>query len=610
VSATENVAAAEPAPFTPAEPIREVVVDRPPDGSAPDHLERSVGIGVVWKLVGQFGVQGIRLVTVAILARILTPADYGAAALAIALASFAPTVADMGMGAALVQTDRATRVVRSTVFWASLSFGVAFSVLAAVAAGPIGRFLDDPRIGTIVAVGGLTFAICALASTSQAVFMREMKFRSIELRFWFALVVASGLAVMAATLGAGAWALVLQQVVLLATFAVALWWRAGWHPTFEFSGSVFRRLGSFAVRVAGGRWARLAELLVLSLLIGKLVGVPALGAWSFAMSTVILPLTVIAIPIAEVLFSAFSRLRGDRERMTALWLESNRFLAAVILPVLVGLVVVAPDLIPAVFGSHWHVSVGIIQILSIYVIIRSLQSWNSVVMDAVGRPGDAVDPARGPVFDSGGGRHRLTVERRGGGSRLRPKPAVCSRDSDADHRSLGTSGLPDNPGGAPLRRSRRHPRDGNRMPARTPDAFGTRRGHRRASRADDCARTARVRTGPMVARSRYPSAGGRCRPAACRGAEVRPPPARLAGLKGCPLRGRGPFRRFDAWKAGALVLGLAATSPVAGVICAGGGNPSLLVSNSRNAMIQSGERTWFLGLGLGTPAGLPGGQAL
>ena len=383
---SENTATTELADFTPSSTVEHDAVEGEPARRAPDHLERSVGVGVVWKLVGQAGVQGIRLVTVAVLARLLTPADYGAAAIAIALGSFAPSVADMGMGAALVQTDRATRVVRSTVFWASLAFGVAFSVLAVVSAGPIGRFLGDPRVGTIVAVGGLTFVICSLGSTSQAVFTRAMKFRSIELRFWFALVIASCVALVAATRGAGAWALVLQQVTLLATFAVALWWRAGWRPTFEFSASVFRELGSFAVRVAGGRWARLAELLVLSLLIGKLLGVSSLGAWSFAMSTVILPLTVIAIPIAEVLFSAFSRLRDDRPRMAALWLESNRFLAAVILPVLVGLIVVAPDLIPTVFGPHWHVSVGIIQILSIYVIIRSLQAWSSVLLDAVGRP--------------------------------------------------------------------------------------------------------------------------------------------------------------------------------------------------------------------------------
>ena len=119
------------------------------------------------------------------------------------------------------------------------------------------------------------------------------------------------------------------------------------------------------------------------------------------MSTVILPLTVIAIPIAEVLFSAFSRLRDERERIAALWLQSIRFLAAVILPVLVGLVVVAPDLIPAAFGAHWHVSVGIIQILSIYVIIRSLQSWSSVRHGRRRKAaGHALDAARGSLPDA------------------------------------------------------------------------------------------------------------------------------------------------------------------------------------------------------------------
>ena len=351
-----------------------------------DQMERLVGVGVGWKLTGQIFIQGVRLVTVAILARLLSPADYGAAAIPIALAMFAPTVADMGMASALVQVENATQRVRSTTLWASLAFGIGLSALFAASAAPVGRFLGDPQVGTMVAAGGLTFAICSIGSTSQAVFMREMRFRSIELRYWFALVVASVLAVVAASAGAGSWALVLQQIFLLSTFAAALWWRVPWRPTLEFSGAAFRRLGYFAIRVAGGRWVRLIELLALFLLIGKLLSVPALGAWMFAMSTVILPLTVIAIPIAEVLFSAFSRLRGERERMAALWLESVRYLAAVVLPLLTGLVVLAPDLIPTVFGSHWVVSVGIIQILSVYVVIRSLQSWGSVLMDAVGRP--------------------------------------------------------------------------------------------------------------------------------------------------------------------------------------------------------------------------------
>ena len=227
-------------------------------------MERLVGVGVGWKLGGQVFVQGIRLVTVAILARLLSPADYGVAAIAIALAMFAPTLADMGMGSALVQVERATQRVRSTTFWAGLAFGIGLSALLAASAVPVGMFLGDPQVGTMVAVGGLTFAICSIGSTSQAVFMREMKFRSIELRYWFAIAIASAIAVIAAAGGAGPWALVLQQIVLLATFTAALWWRTSWRPSLEFSGAAFRQLGSFAIRVAGGRWARLAELLVLS----------------------------------------------------------------------------------------------------------------------------------------------------------------------------------------------------------------------------------------------------------------------------------------------------------------------------------------------------------
>jgi PST family polysaccharide transporter len=179
---------------------------------------------------------------------------------------------------------------------------------------------------------------------------------------------------------------VLQQLVLMTTLSTMLWWRSGWRPTLEFSGSVFRELASFAIRIAGGRWARLIELLVMSLLIGRLAGVADLGAWTFAMSMVILPLSLIAIPIAEVLFSAFSRLREDPERMSALWLDSIAYLAAVLLPLLLGLMILSPDLVPLVFGSRWEVSVHVVQILCVYVLIRGLQSWGSVYMDAVGRP--------------------------------------------------------------------------------------------------------------------------------------------------------------------------------------------------------------------------------
>src|SRR4051794_28533409 len=97
-------------------------------GAAP-RMERLVGIGITWKLTAQVAVQMIRLITVAVLARLLAPRDYGAAAVAVALASFAPTVADMGIGSALVQAHDAPAKVRSTAFWAALASGFGLCLL-------------------------------------------------------------------------------------------------------------------------------------------------------------------------------------------------------------------------------------------------------------------------------------------------------------------------------------------------------------------------------------------------------------------------------------------------------------------------------------------------
>jgi PST family polysaccharide transporter len=349
-------------------------------------MEQLVGIGVRWKLAGQIAIQTMRLLTVAVLARLLTPHDYGAAAIAVALASFAPQLADMGIGSALVQAEDAPRTVRATAFWASVGSGVALLIIMAAAAEPVALFMGEPEVAGMVIAGGLTYALYAIGSASQAVYMREMKFRNIELRNWFALLTGGVVAIAAAAAGAGPWALALQQIAFIGTLVVGFWFRAGWRPALAFSRPVFRDLASFAIRVAGGRWARLFELLVLTVLIGRLASVAELGAWSFGMSMVILPLSLIAIPIAEVLFSAFSRLRNEPERMAALWLDSVGYLAAVLLPVMFGLMIVSPDLIPSVFGSRWEVSVVVVQILSVSVLIRGLQSWGSVYMDAVGRP--------------------------------------------------------------------------------------------------------------------------------------------------------------------------------------------------------------------------------
>ena len=128
------------------------------------------------------------------------------------------------------------------------------------------------------------------------------------------------------------------------------------------------------------------QALVAALLVGHLVGIEALGIWNFSLAIVVLPGLLLSAPLARVVYAAFARMRDDRERVTELWLNGIVLLAGAVLPVLVGLIAIAPDLIPVVFGRKWSPAVPVIQILAVFFMSRALQMWNTSVMDAANKP--------------------------------------------------------------------------------------------------------------------------------------------------------------------------------------------------------------------------------
>ena len=193
-------------------------------------------------------------------------------------------------------------------------------------------------------------------------------------------------AIVAAALGAGAWALVLQQVVLAAVTSALFILAARWRPSFEFSRTAFRSLSRFALPLTGGSGFIVLQGLLTVLLVGHLLGIEELGIWNLSMAIVIVPLSLLAAPLSRVIYAAFARMRESPERVAEVWLNGFTLLAAVVLPALFGLIAVAPDLIPLVFGSQWVPAVPVVQILCVLVMSRTLQTWNNAVMDAAGKP--------------------------------------------------------------------------------------------------------------------------------------------------------------------------------------------------------------------------------
>ena len=130
----------------------------------------------------------------------------------------------------------------------------------------------------------------------------------------------------------------------------------------------------------------LLQGLVAALFIGRLLGIDQLGIWTFSMATVIIPISLIVGPLTRLLYAAFARMRDDPRRMAEVWLNATGLLGAVALPMILGLIAVAPDAIPLAFGRQWTAAVPVVQILCVFVIARALQAWNTSVIDAAGKP--------------------------------------------------------------------------------------------------------------------------------------------------------------------------------------------------------------------------------
>jgi O-antigen/teichoic acid export membrane protein len=347
-------------------------------------LRAMVLAGVLWKILSQGFRQGSRLVVALILARLLTPEQFGVAAEVLVFSSLVIVFADLAFGAALIQRAEIDEDDRSTAFWACTAAGLTFTLLGIALAGPIAAFYHEPQVRPLFTALSLTFVLSSLSTVQESLLARDMAFKTLETRLMAATVVGAVVGVTTAALGGGAWAVILQSLSLSVCSTALLWAMSPWRPQLRFSWTALKRMASFSGFIFGHRLLYYLHRNSDNLLIGRFIGAAPLGAYAIAYNVILVPFSRIAAPIQDVLFPAFSRIQGDRDRIAAGWLRVTRAVAAVCVPMLVGLAIVADDFVTIVLGSKWHAAAAVIQVLAWVGILQSLQSLNTGILEALG----------------------------------------------------------------------------------------------------------------------------------------------------------------------------------------------------------------------------------
>lgn len=355
-------------------------------GSSTD-LRSKVVSGLGWKLFSQVVAVGSRFVLAIVLAHLLTPHALGLAAMALVFTTFANIFADLSLGAALVQRTTVSDKDLSTAFWTNLAAGAALWAVGVALAPYVADFFSTPAVKPLFEASASLAFLYSLTVTQTALLTREMDFRSLEIRTIFSTLAGGTAAVALAAAGFGAWAIVGQALCTAVVSAALLWGLSSWRPTAAYSLASLRTLGTFGTQTVFSRILSYVSLNADNLLIGRYIGSTGLGIYSIAYSVMFAPLQQIAQPIQQVLFPAFAKVKTDPERLGRAWLRGNELVAAILVPALLGMAVVAPDFVPTVFGTRWHASIPVLQLLCLAGVAESFKMLNWSTLQATGQTG-------------------------------------------------------------------------------------------------------------------------------------------------------------------------------------------------------------------------------
>lgn len=327
--------------------------------------------GMFWAYGSYLGLRLSTLLATAILAHLLTPADFGVVAIATTAMAFLEMLQGLGVSQALVVADdEHVDDQADTAFALSVCLGAAMAALTA-ALGPLAAdFFHHPELSGIMPVLGCTFFVLSLSSTHYALAMRSIDFRSRTIAELGEALVRGGFGIALALAGAGVWSLVLGYVAGNIAMTALLWRLVPWRPRRPRGLHNLRALMSFGGFVTGISVLSAFGTQFDNLVVGRGLGATQLGFYSIATKVPYLFILNIAVVAGQVLFPAFASLDSDALRRGLI--TSYRYIATVVFPLTIFLIVLAGPLITAVFGSRWQGAVVATQVLCLWAMMSPI----------------------------------------------------------------------------------------------------------------------------------------------------------------------------------------------------------------------------------------------
>ena len=332
---------------------------------SPSDLKRKSNLGLAYSMFSRLSIFAIGLGSTIIMARLLTPREFGIIAMVAVFSGFAAILQDAGLTAATIQAQALTREQRSGAFWLNGCIGAFLSLVLAFFAPLITSFYGEPQLLDVIYVLAIEFWLVSLGMQHLANLRREMRFLSVSVIEFVANVAGVAVGLIWALKDPTVWALVALQLTRTTTKTVLSWSVGTWLPGSPKTISSTKPLLKFAINLTVFKILNYISSNVDKILIGKDWGSLQLGLYNRAQHLMQLPLANFNGPISSVFVPVLSRLQDNAPEYRAYYLRGIRIVAFIGKPVIVVLVVLAEPLITLVLGPKWADATLIFQALGV-----------------------------------------------------------------------------------------------------------------------------------------------------------------------------------------------------------------------------------------------------
>ena len=348
-------------------------------------LRQKAASSMIWTTLQRFAKFGISFISGIVLARLLTPFDYGCIGMLIVFVTISETFIDGGFASALIQKKRPTQVDYSTIFWWNMALALFFYTILFFSAPAISRFYRIPLLCDVLRVQGLILIIYALNLIQRNQLKKQLNFRIIAKVRIVTSIIALTITIIMAYHGFGVWALVTQYLLQAVIPTVFFWSYTKWRPQCVFSWESFKELFSFGIYMFLTHLLSKSISQLNALLIGRFYNPSTLGFYSKASGTERLASNTISGVMTSVTFPLYAEVQDDMDRMQNMIKRLSMTISYITYPLMFILLLCAKPIFVALYSDKWLPSVPYFQVLCIAGLAACLHSVNLQTISAIGK---------------------------------------------------------------------------------------------------------------------------------------------------------------------------------------------------------------------------------